>query len=1259
MLNGTEMTLVNFDNTAPEINITSPINVSFVKHAVDVEGYITDTNLLSYTISIDGAAVSNSLPYLWDTFASGDGAHTVRIIAADKAGNTASKEITVTIDNTLPRVEIKFPPDRAFVKGVVDLTVDVFDAYIDKFRIFINGVLVAENQKNFSWNTTQQPDGAYIIELVAYDKVGNEKRTSINVTVDNTAPIINITNPVKGSFVKQQVTVDADIIEANPDKLELRLDGTTISGILPYQWNTLSYPDGPHTIAVYANDSAGNEAVESATVTVDNTLPQVNITSPADGSYLREVVNITGTASDANLDRISLTINSTEVSTSLPFEFNSSAYAEGSYLIRLTAFDKANNSASDEVMVNVDNTAPMLIVNELTENPTLDNPEYSLFIQTDIGANVTVNEQPISLTDGSAIYSRNITEGRNTFEITASDTIGNQATWNITRLIDSDSLPDYYEINVTRTDPLDGDSDSSITAVNEAHNGIPDDKEDFDGDSLPNNVEMKLGTNPFSDDTDGDELVDLFEVYFSGTNPTIVDTDGDGIKDGDEDIDMDGLTNLEEQNFGTNPDDRDTDGDNLFDGKEITLGTNPLNPDSDGDGLQDGMEVDTGSNPLLKDSDQDGIPDGKETIVQEIVRGEVNLTITGEGEISNTLRVSNISKLEVFSGMPGNIGKVFEIRTNSSFESVTIKIPYDESALGDIPENDLRIFTVNETTHRVDFLPTIVNTANNYVQTTTNHFSLYGVAGYTKWLTTWNSGSNPTTPEFKMGDRVNIKAMVHNTGDAAVNDNVLVYFYAGNPDAGGSYLGSATITGGIIQGGAKTAVLYGYTISSSAVDIYVKVDPLNSITEKSESNNKAYKTLSIGPQNFDSDGDGLTDYDETNGMRTNFGTIKTDPNNRDTDGDGLSDAEEMGTRYNDRYYLNSNPQMVDSDGDGIDDLAENEYGIEPLISDTDYDGLNDGEEFGIGTDPSLMDTDGDGYNDYVEFHDSDHSPLIYEKRYSLFEISREVVLGAVFGEWKADVYDSLYYFGGWMLSGFLAVGDIRDLASSIVHGDGLGALLNALSLIPSYGDAAKVTTTIGKFVAKNPHMIFAVAGFVVKHIDESIDVIRKTYGDAIVDALKTNGLKDNDITKLVAKNIDLNELKFVRKISDDVVVYITKERWGHIIGRHIDGSIKPNKYTSFFPTGKKVSADIIRTEFTLPKTMEDSNVADVVFEAIERTSPKPKFDNIDEYIYNPGKYGISEMIVWVEKSTGKIITAFPKKGTAVRTWTGLKWEQVV
>ncbi len=169
-----------------------------------------------------------------------------------------------------------------------------------------------------------------------------------------------------------------------------------------------------------------------------------------------------------------------------------------------------------------------------------------------------------------------------------------------------------------------------------------------------------------------------------------------------------------------------------------------------------------------------------------------------------------------------------------------------------------------------------MDAANNVVWAKTDHFTTIGVVSNSTCMSMLNSGSNPTIPEYTYGDKINLKATVHNTGDAAVADDVLVYFYEGNPDTNGKYVGSATITGGIAQGGAKTAVYYGYTLLSPSVDIYVRVDPLKSIPEKEEeSNNMAYRTLSIGPQNFDSDGDGLTDWDESNGMRTAFGIIKT------------------------------------------------------------------------------------------------------------------------------------------------------------------------------------------------------------------------------------------------------------------------------------------------------------------------------------------------------------------------------------------------
>jgi probable HAF family extracellular repeat protein len=79
------------------------------------------------------------------------------------------------------------------------------------------------------------------------------------------------------------------------------------------------------------------------------------------------------------------------------------------------------------------------------------------------------------------------------------------------------------------------------------------------------------------------------------------------------DRDHDGLTDVEEEAFGTDPLDPDTDDDGLLDGTEVEMGAgcpDPLAFDSDGDKLSDGEEVLTvGTDPCSADTDGDGVPD--------------------------------------------------------------------------------------------------------------------------------------------------------------------------------------------------------------------------------------------------------------------------------------------------------------------------------------------------------------------------------------------------------------------------------------------------------------------------------------------------------------------------------------------------------------------------------------------------------------------------------------------------------------------------
>ncbi|BFP40075.1 hypothetical protein FGF1_09200 [Flavobacteriaceae bacterium GF1] len=98
---------------------------------------------------------------------------------------------------------------------------------------------------------------------------------------------------------------------------------------------------------------------------------------------------------------------------------------------------------------------------------------------------------------------------------------------------------------------------------------------DADFDGLDDDEEIALGTDPNNPDTDGDGIEDGQEVNVDATDP-LDDCDSvGGTPLGTSDCDMDGLTNAEEIDLGTDPFDADSDDDGLTDGEEVLVVDDP------------------------------------------------------------------------------------------------------------------------------------------------------------------------------------------------------------------------------------------------------------------------------------------------------------------------------------------------------------------------------------------------------------------------------------------------------------------------------------------------------------------------------------------------------------------------------------------------------------------------------------------------------------------------------------------------------------
>ncbi|MGC9043130.1 MAG: MopE-related protein [Myxococcota bacterium] len=219
---------------------------------------------------------------------------------------------------------------------------------------------------------------------------------------------------------------------------------------------------------------------------------------------------------------------------------------------------------------------------------------------------------------------------------------------------DNDGVPNYIDTDSDgdgKPDMVEGggdiDNDGKPNYLDMSDDDGPDG--DMDDDGIKNGVEVSIGSNPNSRDTDGDGIDDFYEVCknYSNCNPyDVSDRDNDGTPDfRDTDSDNDGIpdsieygrTQSHQPPVDTDSDgvpdfrDLDSDNDTISDNVEyvpnFSLCTNPicntLYPDADGDGVMNFRDFDSDgdNNPdvfeLTGDVDDDGIPnwlDGSDNV---------------------------------------------------------------------------------------------------------------------------------------------------------------------------------------------------------------------------------------------------------------------------------------------------------------------------------------------------------------------------------------------------------------------------------------------------------------------------------------------------------------------------------------------------------------------------------------------------------------------------------------------------------------------
>ena len=259
-----------------------------------------------------------------------------------------------------------------------------------------------------------------------------------------------------------------------------------------------------------------------------------------------------------------------------------------------------------------------------------------------------------------------------------------------------------------------------------------------------------MGLDKTKSDTDGDGISDYDEVIITKTDPLKYDSVKEGISDADIDSDNDGLTNIEEISYSTNPlmADSDEDGLNDYDEIKICLTVATLE-DSDGDGLNDGDEIILGFNPNLPDTDGNGIIDSEEYVEQVVDTKQFDeylytdniaeptvLSVCAKGNVNR-----NISVTEYNGYLKGEereyVGKAVEI-SDSNMKSGKLEFKLDDLYsvnsynIGDTTTNGL-VICYNDGSN-TEPLDTVYNNDSKTLTADISKDGIYFILNVIEWL---------------------------------------------------------------------------------------------------------------------------------------------------------------------------------------------------------------------------------------------------------------------------------------------------------------------------------------------------------------------------------------------------------------------------------------------------------------------------------------------------------------------------------------------
>jgi RHS repeat-associated protein len=433
------------DTTSPEVAVTSPAADARVvaSNELTLSGTVSDalSGVAGVTCNGSAATVSGGTFTCHVTLL--EGSNSVTIAATDRAGNAAQSPLAVQLDTRAPQLSITAPAANACTNGnALQVTGRATDPALGTIKLSLapgtgSATVTPAADGSFTASIPLGAEGKYVLSVEAADSVGHTAVATIPITVDRTAPSVQVTVAgapfANNALVNHAVALNVRVLDADAAAtLSVTLGGQ------PYVSGTSISAEGSYALRATANDCAGNPGSASIDFRIDTTAPRIVTITPATGATVASASTpITGTV-DAD-DLASLVAEGTAIAASISgrnFTINA-PLAEGTNSFVLLATDLAGNSSRQSYSVTVKSTTPAVQILEsglpFPPNAFYNRPVTPVIRSNEPGATVTATLDNAPFTSGTAVTA----DGAHTVNATASDAFGHSASATASFTIDT------------------------------------------------------------------------------------------------------------------------------------------------------------------------------------------------------------------------------------------------------------------------------------------------------------------------------------------------------------------------------------------------------------------------------------------------------------------------------------------------------------------------------------------------------------------------------------------------------------------------------------------------------------------------------------------------------------------------------------------------------------------------------------------------------------------------------------------------------